>query len=285
MQYGPDGLPVSNVSILTGQPTDTPEPVPVTTTETFLGPLIYDPGSTQIPANLLNNIKVDVPYAVAVSDDGVLVSTRAQLLNFQGSGVTVTQSGKGLLTINITNASIFGSLNAGTGIGLTESGVITTITNSGVTSITGNTGISVSSSTGATAITNTGVTGIVAGTGISVSGGTGVVTVSANYAESVYNGGNSGSTITPNRTQGSVQKFTLNANIVTLNPPTNMSTGQNLTLIFTQDSAGNRALNANTAYLFASGFQTLSTSSGAIDMLNIFYDGSVYYVTLTVGYS
>jgi hypothetical protein len=285
MQYGPDGLPVSNVSILTGQPTDTPAPVPVTTTETFLGPLIYDPGSTQIPANLLNNIKVDVPYAVAVADDGNLISNKAYLLNFQGSGVTVTQAGKGLITINITNASIFGSLNPGTGIGLTESGVITTITNSGVTSITGNTGISVSSSTGATAITNTGVTSIVAGTGISVSGGTGVVTVSANYSESVYNAGNSGSTITPNRTQGSVQKFTLNAPIVTLNTPTNMSTGQNLTLIFTQDSTGNRALNANASYLFASGFQTLSTSSGAIDMLNIFYDGSVYYVTLTVGYS
>ena len=64
-----------------------------------------------------------------------------------------------------------------------------------------------------------------------------------------------------------------------------MSAGQSLTLILTQDSIGGRLLDANTAYLFASGFQTLSTSAGAIDMLNIFSDGTNYYTTLTVEYS
>jgi hypothetical protein len=65
----------------------------------------------------------------------------------------------------------------------------------------------------------------------------------------------------------------------------NINAGQWITLILTQDSTGNRLLDANTAYLFASGFQTLTTDSGAIDMLNIFYDGSSYYATLTVDYS
>ena len=65
---------------------------------------------------------------------------------------------------------------AGTGTTITFGNGQTTITNSGVTSLTAGTGISVSSGTGAITIGNTGVTSAVAGTGISVSGATGAVT-------------------------------------------------------------------------------------------------------------
>jgi hypothetical protein len=64
-----------------------------------------------------------------------------------------------------------------------------------------------------------------------------------------------------------------------------MTAGQSLTLILTQDSPGNRDLTASSSYLFAGSFSTLSNGAGEIDMLNIFYDGTVYYVTLTVGYT
>lgn len=107
---------------------------------------------------------------------------------------------------------------------------------------------------------------------------------SASFTETVYVGGNASGNVIPNRNNGSIQKYTLTGNI-TLLPASNISAGQNMTLILTQDGTGNRLLNANVAYLFASGFQTLSTDSNAIDMINIFYDGTTYYATLTVSYS
>jgi hypothetical protein len=72
-------------------------------------------------------------------------------------------------------------LTIGTGLSGTSyngSGAVT-ITNTGVTSITTNTGLSTNTSAaGAVTITNTGVTSITAGTGIGISGGTGGVTIS-----------------------------------------------------------------------------------------------------------
>jgi len=82
-----------------------------------------------------------------------------------GSSVTLTNAGVTSLTTNTglsTNASATGNV---------------TITNTGVTSNVASTGISVSGATGAVTITNTGVTSAVAGTAISVSGATGAVTI------------------------------------------------------------------------------------------------------------
>ena len=143
------------------------------------------------------------------------------------------------------------------------------------------TGVSASNSAGTVTIT---VNGIAAGTGISVVSANNVTTVTNTFTETVYQGGNATGNLTPDRNNGTIQKFTLTGNI-TLNPPVNVAAGQSLTLILTQDSTGGRLLDANVAYLFASGFQTLSTSSGGIDMLNIFSDGSTLYTTLTVDYS
>ena len=143
------------------------------------------------------------------------------------------------------------------------------------------TGVSASNSAGTVTIT---VNGIAAGTGISVVSANNVTTVTNTFTETVYQGGDATGNLTPDRNNGTIQKFTLTGNI-TLNPPVNVAAGQSLTLILTQDSTGGRLLDANVAYLFASGFQTLSTSSGGIDMLNIFSDGSTLYTTLTVDYS
>jgi len=146
-------------------------------------------------------------------------------------------------------------------------------------------GAAVTSDSGNVTIVVDGITGtIIAGTGIAVSTVNSVTTVTNTFTETVYQGGNATGSLTPDRNNGTIQKFTLTGNI-TLTPPTNMSAGQSLTLILTQDSTGGHLLDANVAYLFASGFQTLSTSSGGIDMINIFSDGSTYYATLTVDYS
>lgn len=129
-----------------------------------------------------------------------------------------------------------------------------------------------------------GIGTIAAGTGIAVITANNTATVTNTFTEIVYTGGSVSGTLTPNRNNGTIQKFTLTGNL-TLALPTNMTAGQSLTLILTQDSTGGRTMDANVAYLFASGFQTLSNASGAIDMLNIFSDGSSYYTTLTVEYS
>jgi hypothetical protein len=93
------------------------------------------------------------------------------------------------------------------------------------------------------------------------------------------------STFTPDRNNGPIQKMTLTQNITAFNLPANMVAGDSITYIIKQDATGRRTVTFNSNYKFASGYKTLSTTANAIDMLNVFYDGSVYYVTLTTGYA
>lgn len=202
-----------------------PQPAPLPT----LPPrLIFGPEEPPEPELIIG--EGTIPYAVAVFDEGELITSKATELNFVGSSVTATAEG-GVVTILIDGG---GTITAGTGIAVSTASNVTTVTNT--------------------------------------------------FTEIVYQGGNATGNLTPNRNNGTIQKFTLTGNI-TLNTPTNMTAGQSLTLILTQDSPGNRDLTASSSYLFAGGFSTLSNGAGEIDMLNMFYDGTVYYVTLTVGYT
>lgn len=359
MQYGPDKVPVSNVSIIIGPPTKGPEPVPVTTTEEILEPPTTEPLVTL--KNASGNIvpAEPPPYNVAVAEANVLVTPKVLELNFIGAGVNLINDGNGVVTINISGEPIGGYVVAGTGISVsttngvstvTNSGIlgvsagngisaatvngVATVTNTGILTVSAGNGISASTVNGATTVTNTGILSVSAGSGISastvngvatitntnmlsISAGNGIsaatvgnvttvtntgvlnvlagnsisvsttngnATVTNTFTETVYAGGSWSGAVTPNHSFGVIQSYTLTGNI-TLNVPTNMASGQSLTLILTQDVGGGRLLDANVAYLFASGFQTLSTDSGAIDMINIFRAGSTYYATLTVGYS
>jgi hypothetical protein len=104
------------------------------------------------------------------------------------------------------------------------------------------------------------------------------------YIEAVYAGGNTGTSVTPVQSNGSVQKFTANNNF-TLNVPTGMTSGSSFTLIFTQDATGTRAMTANVAYKFAYGSKTLSTAASSIDVMSVFYDGTNYLCNLVKGYT
>jgi hypothetical protein len=53
--------------------------------------------------------------------------------------------------------------------------------------------------------------------------------------------------------------------------------------VLTQDGTGGRTLTSS--MLFAGGAKTLSTAVGAVDIISVFYDGSVYYATLSKGYA
>jgi hypothetical protein len=57
-----------------------------------------------------------------------------------------------------------------------------------------------------------------------------------------------------------------------------------MTLIVEQGGSGNCVATYDAAYKFASNYKTLSTTVGSIDMINMFYDGTTVFCTLTVGY-
>lgn len=104
------------------------------------------------------------------------------------------------------------------------------------------------------------------------------------YVQTVVTVGNTSTSITPNASTAPVLKFTANNNF-TLNVPSNMTAGQSLTMIFTQDATGNRVMTANTAYKFAYGVNTLSTTASSTDVLTVFYDGTNYLTNLIKGYA
>jgi hypothetical protein len=64
-----------------------------------------------------------------------------------------------------------------------------------------------------------------------------------------------------------------------------MAVAQSFTIIFVQDGTGGRTLTTSGSFKFASAYKTLSIAGNSIDMLNIFYDGTTYYCTLTTGYA
>jgi hypothetical protein len=91
-------------------------------------------------------------------------------------------------------------------------------------------------------------------------------------------------TVTVIHSQGSVQTMTLTGSITI--DAANMSgfvAGESVTLIITQGGSGSYTLTSDMK--FAGGNKTLSTPVGAIDMLNIYYDGTNYLASLVKGYA
>jgi hypothetical protein len=123
------------------------------------------------------------------------------------------------------------------------------------------------------------------GTGITISRtDANTISIQNNIVDTLFDAGTLSGAIALNRNNGTIQKVTLNGNATSL-AISNMTTAQSFTIIFTQDGSGSRTLTTSSAFKFASGFKTLSTAAGAVDMLNIFFDGSTYYCTLTTGYA
>jgi hypothetical protein len=118
---------------------------------------------------------------------------------------------------------------------------------------------------------------------LSVTGTANIANLQLNYfQEKVYNGGNTSGTITPDFNNGSIQTFTL-IGAITLNSLANSIAGRSMTLVLTQDASGSRTLASTMS--FAGGNKTLSTTGGATDIISVFYDGTTYYATLTIGYA
>ena len=103
-----------------------------------------------------------------------------------------------------------------------------------------------------------------------------------NYKETVFTGGSTTGTITPDCANGNVQKITLTGNI-TLNAFANPVAGQSMVLIVKQPSSGGPRTLTSTMK-FAGGFKTLSTAANTIDLIGIFYDGTDYLASLNTDF-
>ena len=101
--------------------------------------------------------------------------------------------------------------------------------------------------------------------------------------DTVFAGGTTTGTITPNAANGNVQTITLTGSI-TLNALASPVTGQSLTLIVRQPATGG-PFTLTSSMLFAGGFKTLSTANNAIDMITISYIGTTYYASLVTGFA
>ena len=117
---------------------------------------------------------------------------------------------------------------------------------------------------------------------------TGAKTFTANTAlkgvqETVYAWGNvSAGTYTIDCSSGTIHSLTLTGN-VTISSFTNVSTGQSVTIKLKQDATGSRTLTSTMK--FAGGSKTLTTSSNAIDVISVLYDGTDYLASLVKGFA
>jgi hypothetical protein len=195
---------------------------------------------------------VNSAYSVTLlelSDGGQLTVRGSAVLNLDNASPSITTTG--------STASVFNT-NALTG---NLFGAATTI--------------SIGASTGTTTVNNNlTVTGTV-----SLQTGTTVKDV----RDTVYTGGATTGTITPNCSNGNIQTITLTGSI-TLNAFASPVSGQSLTMIIAQPASGG-PYTLTSSMKFAGGTKTLSTAANAIDMLTVSYIGTTYYASLVTGFA
>ncbi len=89
-------------------------------------------------------------------------------------------------------------------------------------------------------------------------------------------------TFAPDVSTATIWAMTLTGG-VTFNGFTNPLAGQSATVVFTQDSGGNRTLTSTMK--FVGGSKTLSTAGTSTDIVSVFYDGTTYWASLSKGYA
>lgn len=217
-------------------------------------------GTPNAIVNGNSNVTVDANSNVRVSIAGT-----ANTVVFTSSN-TVFNSGSGG---NITGANLV-SANFFSGNGSLLTGIVAT--NANYAAFSGN----------VTANSQPNITSVGTLTGLTVSGNANISNLQLNrFNELVAATANATGTLTPDMNNGSIHRYLVTGNI-TLNTLSNAVAGTSATLILTQDTTGNRLLTSNMK--FAGNSKVLSTSANAVDIMSVFYDGNVYYASLTKGY-
>jgi hypothetical protein len=97
-----------------------------------------------------------------------------------------------------------------------------------------------------------------------------------------------GANITPEPTDGPIQKILLTGNVAFQGFATEIE-GSTVTLIIEQDGTGNHtfseSLDSGNRMLFAGGTSTLSTAANAIDIMTITFVGGTYFASLSTNFS
>jgi hypothetical protein len=101
--------------------------------------------------------------------------------------------------------------------------------------------------------------------------------------ETVYTGGSTTGTITPDVANGSIQSITLTGSI-TWNGLGNPVSGQSLTMVITQPASGGPYTLTSTGLKFSGGSKTLSTAANAVDIITVSYIGNTHYASLAKGF-
>ncbi len=192
--------------------------------------------SSGVSTGTANRLAYYASTGQVVEDTGANLTWDGSELEVTGTVTATTFSGSGASLTSIPNTALVNKtigFTAGTGIVVSSTSVnlgqTLTITNGGVTSLSSNTGISLSGATGSIVVSNTGVTSIVAGSGITIDQGTGAVTISSSAAVSSVVAGTGAINVTT--TSGVV---TINNTLTRLNHLSDASNtvwnGSNLTI-------------------------------------------------------
>lgn len=236
---------------------------------------------------------ISLEAAAAAGLNNVSDDTTPQLggdLDVNGNNIVTTSNGNIILAPN------------GTGLTYISNGIISLgdYGASGYGVITGTT------SKGFAAFTNAGAQGagdpqfaLTNGGGASLSSGSGALSLNGasatfnginvnnlqldDYKETIYTGGSTTGTITPDVANGNVQAITLTGSI-TFSAFSNAEAGQSMTLIVTQPSSGGPYTLTSTMK-FAGGTKTLSTGASDVDIISVFYDGTNYFASLATDFS
>ena len=241
----------------------------------------------------------------------VTVNTTSNVVTVSSTPVNVTLSATSVVSnasvrqaITVSNLSGFGNLaydssNVSNGV-IQYTGVSTSdirqqvsVTNTG-----GDGSLAYNNSSGV--ITYTGPNAgevrahISAASPITYNSGTGVIGLEQTlddltlkkYQETIVAGGNATGNISVDVTNGTIHKFTLTGNVTKIDTPS-ISTGGSATIILTQDSTGGHVIDTATNPLnwtqwdFVNDFTSLDTTANAFNILNVLWDGSKYYASLT----
>ena len=91
---------------------------------------------------------------------------------------------------------------------------------------------------------------------------------------------------TPDPANGNIQTYTMPNGTVTFTGFNNAVSGQTVTFVMTQPSSGAAGLWATSSVTvkYASGYKTLTTANGAVDMITISYIGTTYYISLVTNF-
>ena len=208
-------------------------------------------GAGVTASNVAGVATVTIPgggSGITVQDEGSNVVDTASTVNFIGSGVTASNVG-GVATITITSSGT-------SGIAVQEEGS-NVVASANTINFVGST--------------------------VTASNVSGVATITVASGDTVYSKGSVSGATTININDGTIQLCTLTGN--TVFDISSVTVGKSLTLVLTQGAGGNHfATYGNTVY-WAVGYKTLSTTAGAIDMVNLVNLDYAFAATLTTGYA